>query len=66
MSANILSCKLIKILIECVFIANPLFPVICGEGLHGALEFESKFAESPGTFPIGLDPGLGRWLGLLR
>lgn len=39
-------------------ITNPLIPVICGDGLHGALEFESKFVVRPGT--PGLDPGLGR------
>lgn len=38
----------------------PLFPVVSGDGLHGALEFESKLAESPGTLLLGLDPGLGR------
>jgi hypothetical protein len=30
-----------------------------GDGLQGALEFESKFADKPGTL-FGLDPGLGR------
>lgn len=58
--------KIYSILINDDDVFYPLFPVICGEGLHGALEFESKFAESPGTLPIGLEPGLGRWLGLLR
>lgn len=44
---------------------HPLFPAPIGEGLHGALEFESKLAESPGTL-LGLDPGLGLQCGLLR
>lgn len=39
-------------------ITYPLFPVVKGDGLHGALELESKLADSPGT--PGLEPGLGR------
>lgn len=42
-----------------VSITHPLFPAVSGDGLHGALEFESKFADRPGTL-FGLDPGLGR------
>lgn len=58
--SNCLKQKLVKVRMEVGRSeTHPLLPVVNGEGLHGALEFESKLADKPGTL-FGLDPGLGR------